>query len=485
MKHIFLRLFIRIARALLYGILGAFFLFICLFAWGLEKRPDLKVWHKVDLDAEFTTKSKVKNFQEYLALEEKLFAQLDKLVYERISPEDRLIINRYYKGSKADPDRWSPNWNRTFELESNTPKAGVLLLHGLSDSPFSMRSLGTRLHGAGAWVVGLRVPGHGTAPSGLVSVRWQDMAAAAELAMHHLQDKVGDQPLYIVGYSNGGALAVHYTLESLDDKKLPAVNRLVLLSPEIGVARVAVLAVWQARLGHLLKLQKLEWNDILPEYESFKYGSFAVNGGDLSYRLTSENRSRLTDPDRAEKLKQFPPILAFQSAVDKTVSMKAVVEVLFKHLPPGANELMLFDINRDPDLEMMLKSDPKSFIESLFRDPGLPFTLTILTNTTDKAARIVIRSKKAGQSEITETFPNLKWPDDVYSLSHVALPFPVDDPIYGGSPADSPGIKLGNLAMRGERDMLLIPASSMLRMRWNPFYDFMENKLLEFFSLDD
>ena len=135
MKRILLSAVIRIARALFYGILGAFLVLVSLFVWDLEKRPDLKVWHKVNLDAEFTTKSKVKNFQEYLALEEKLFAQLDKLVYDRILPEDRSIINRYDRNSMADPDRWSPNWNRTFELTSDTPKAGVLLLHGLSDSP--------------------------------------------------------------------------------------------------------------------------------------------------------------------------------------------------------------------------------------------------------------------------------------------------------------------------------------------------------------
>lgn len=486
MKRFLITALIRIIKAFIYGILGAFLVIVFLFLWGLQQRPDLNVWHEANLDAEFTVKSKVKNFQEYLALEEKLFTQLDELVYERILPEDRFLINRYYKGSKADPNRWSPNWNRTFELESNAPKAGVLLLHGLSDSPYSMRNLGKRLHETGAWVVGLRIPGHGTAPSGLVNVHWQDMAAAVRLAMHHLQDKVGNQPLYIVGYSNGGALAVHYTLETLDDKTLPAVNRLVLLSPEIGVVKVAALASWQARLGNILKLHKLEWNDILPEYEPFKYGSFAVNAGDLSYRLTSENRSRLTDPTRKEKLKEFPPVLAFQSAFDKTVSMKAVVEVLFKNLPPNGNELMLFDINRERNLEILLKDDPKSFIETQFKETSLPFTLSFLTNTTDEAGRIVIQSKEAGQTEIIETFPNLKWPADVYSLSHVAMPFSIDDPLYGGDVSvTGPGIQLGTLSLRGERDILQIPASTMLRLRWNPFYNFMEEKLLRFLNLTD
>ena len=33
------------------------------------------------------------------------------------------------------------------------PRVGVLLIHGMSDSPYSMRSLGERLHSEGAWVL--------------------------------------------------------------------------------------------------------------------------------------------------------------------------------------------------------------------------------------------------------------------------------------------------------------------------------------------
>ena len=486
MKHFLLSVAIRVIRALLYGVLGAFLVLLTLFVLDLEKRPDLNIWHKADLDAEFTAKSKLNNFQEYFALEEKLFRQLDELVYDRVQPEDRSIINRYTRGSSADPSNWSPNWNHTFELAADSPKAGIMLLHGLSDSPYSMRSLGLRLHKAGAHVLGLRVPGHGTAPSGLVDIKWEDMAAAVRLAMRHMKDKVGDRPLYIIGYSNGGALAVRYVLETLDDKTLPTVDRMVLYSPMIGVIKSAALAVWQARLGHLLGLQKLEWTDILPEYEPYKYGSFAVNAGDLSYRLTAVNRTRLTELKGTEKLKQFPPVLAFQSLVDKTVSTRAVIEVLFKQLPSNDHELVLFDINRNKEVEMVLKADPKTYVEAQLKDIVLPFKLNFLTITNDETARIVIRSKEAGQPGITQTFPDLKWPRDVYSLSHVALPFPGDDLIYGGNVSpDKPGIQLGNLAMRGERDILQVPASTMLRLRWNPFYDFMENRMLEFLNLEE
>ncbi len=471
-------------RALGYGIVGGVVVLVVVFVLYLESRPDLKVWHEAELDAEFTAQTPVRRFEGYLALEARLFTQLDERVFTRIGPGDQRLINRYHRGSLSDPGRWSPNWNRTFELTVDAPDAGVLLLHGMSDSPYSLRGVGERLHTAGAWVVGLRLPGHGTAPSGLVQVQWQDMAAAVGLAMRHLREVIGDKPLYVVGYSNGGALAVHYALMSLQDPTLPPVDGLVLISPSIGVSAVAALAVWQGRLGYLLSLHKLAWNAILPEYDPFKYGSFAVNAGDQVYRLTAEIQSQLTALGMAGDLGHFPPVLAFQSVADATVSTPALVKGLFDRLPEGGHELVLFDINRTAEVEHILLNDPKAVLGAMLHDRSLPFALSLLTNESEVSQRLIVIHKEPGDSEVTERALDLAWPEGLYSLSHVALPFPIDDPLYGGQDTgDSPGIHLGRIELRGERGVLQIPAADMLRLRWNPFYPYMEQRLLEFVGL--
>ena len=74
------------------------------------------------------------------------------------------------------------------------------------------------------------------------SARAKRKEPLVRLAMQHLRDKVGDKPIHVIGYSNGGALAVQHALAALEDASLPQAERLVLISPEIGISRVAALA---------------------------------------------------------------------------------------------------------------------------------------------------------------------------------------------------------------------------------------------------
>jgi len=485
----------RLFRRLLFSLLGALVVIVVMVVIHLNNRPDLSIWHETVLDQEFSAASGLKNFSEYLDLEGRLFLQLDQLIYQKIDKKDRRSINRYYRGSLSDPDRWPMNWNRSFVLPSQTPEIGVLLLHGMSDSPYSLRSIGQLLHDHGAYVIGMRVPGHGQAPSGLLDVDWKDMAAAVRLAMNELQNKSPGVPLYIVGYSNGGALAVQYTLDSLTDESLKTIDGLVLISPEIGISKIAVLAKWQERLGHLLGLKKLAWNSLLPEYDPWKYGSFALNAAIQAYRITREIQRQITVQTKAGVLDRVPPILAFQSVVDATVTAPALVHNLFDRLPvissgPGSNhpaqhELVLFDINRYAEIEPLLKENPTAWIDPMLKSDSLNFTLTMMSNRSRENEHVVAAIKTPGSVKIETCDTGLSWPRGVYSLSHVALPISPDDPVYGGDKAaPSPGITLGHLALRGEKGVLQIPAADMLRLRYNPFHSYLENRMLVFMGLD-
>ena len=472
-------------RAIGYGVIVAVIFLVAIVTFVLNQRTDLDVWHEANLDEEFDRKSDVKDFGAYLELEKRLFAQLEEEVYAKTPPGDKQNINRYQKGSLMDPTSMGTNWNQTYQIEHENPKAGVLLLHGLSDSPYSLRHLGETFHQAGASVVGLRIPGHGTAPSGLVEITWKDWAAAVQIAAIYLKEKIGDKPLYIVGYSNGGALAVIYSLDSIDDPSLPTPDALVLLSPEIGITKAAGLAVWQGRIGHALGLDKLAWNLIAKEYDPYKYGSFAINATDQAYRITQEIEKQMGRMEKSGKLEEFPRVLGFQSSADATVLAPVLISRLFARLPDKGHELVLFDINRAELIKNLLAKDPATHHRDLLTGKNHPFSLTIVTNESkndETFPNLILKHRNAEQSEITTEATDLAWPQDIFSLSHIALPFPESDPLYGSG--EGKGIPtLGNRALRGERDTLLISSDEMLRQKWNPFYPWVEERALKFLDL--
>lgn len=448
---------------------------------SMRDRLPLQPWHLAHLDAEFSTRDlgEVRNLDDYLRREEKVFAQLDREVYARVPPAGERSVNRYAAGSIVDPRALRPDWNRTIELRSPQPVAGALLLHGASDAPYSLRALAAQLHARGFEVLVLRLPGHGTAPAGLVHVRWQDWAAATRIGARHLASRLSSgQPLYIVGFSTGGALAVEYALARLGGEDLPAVQGLVLVSPAIGVSPMAALAVWQARLAMLPGFEQLAWSTVLPEFEPYKYGSFAVNAGDQVYRLTVKLQADLEALAGAQGVSGLPPILAFQSVADATVSTPALVRSFFRRLAPEGHQLVLFDINRYATVFQFL--DPAMIrVRSELLDGGLmPFDLTVLSVGSAEENAVIEYRRAAGASVVVSRALALAWPPVTFSLSHVALPFPPDDPIYGAQPPGEKGRPyLGRLAAQGERGVAAVPATVLLRIRHNPLFGYMADRV--------
>lgn len=470
----------RLIHTLLAACAGAVIMGLSAFIWYLDSRDDLQLWHTLELNEAFSADLELANFSEYLALEQRLFSELDEEIYGRSDAGPPSIVKRYDRGSLSDPTRWDRNWNRSFILGESGASQAVVLIHGMSDSPYSMRSIAEAFADRGAYVLGLRVPGHGTIPSGLVQLEVADMRAAVRLAIAHAMEQNPGAELQLVGYSNGAALALDYTLDSLTDLALARPDRLVLLSPMIGIARGAVLAEWQAELGTLLGLDKLAWNDIMLEYNPYKYNSFAINAAVVTYRLTIELQKKLANLESSSGLSEMPPILAFSSAVDATVVMPTAISALFDRLNGEQYELVLFDVNRRALDTMLLSVDPQQLLAPLENDVQRSFTLSVVANTTPNTSEISWWRWPPGSTSPTQSVLNLVWPDETYSLSHVALPFPPDDRLYGAKPPETgpDTIHLGEIALRGERGVLRIPPGAMLRQQWNPFHSWMINYIL-------
>lgn len=463
--------------------LAAFAAAVCVQGCG---GTPLKPWHTEKLTEEFSTgrAGEIRTFDDYRQLEDRLFKQLEEKVYPHTETGPEYALVRYSAGSAADPQQRRPNWNRSFEFTTDKPVGGVLLLHGMSDSPYSLRALGEALKRLDYRVIGLRLPGHGTAPSGLKYISWGDMAAAVRLGVSHLASKVGPQPIHIVGYSNGAPLALNYTLDALEDDALTVPASLVLISPSIGLHPAAALAKWKRRLSVLPGLGGMAWLSVMPEFDPYKYNSFATNAAEQVHSLTRSVARRIAARARSDANPVLPPTLVFKSTVDATVSVDAVIDRLLKHLRPERHELVLFDINRFAAKSSLLIADPAPLTDRLMAGKNLPFVVTLITNENPESRAVIARCKlpsSAGVSNIKAL--NLAWPRGVISLSHVALPFEPEDPLYGqGPPRKEDTLFLGQMAIQGERDLLKIPYSFLVRIRYNPFYDYLETRALDWFD---
>ena len=463
------------------SLLGVLIIGTIAFILYMKSLPPLSTWHTTALTNDFTVNSKIEDFDAYVALEEKLFQELDSEVVDKVLETEQNMVNRYTKNSFSDPKRWSKAWNKSFELPVENPKMGVLLLHGMSDSPYSLHAQAEYLQKKGVWVVAMRMPGHGTIPSGLTGITWQDMAAVVKIGMKRLTEKLGNKPIHIMGYSTGAPLALNYTFTALQDSTLTLPSSLIFYSPAIGVSKAAPFAIWQSRMGHFFSLPKLEWNSIAPEYDPFKYNSFAVNAGDQVYRLCKEVQKQFDDYYKeTNPIKAFPPLLSFQSIIDNTVSVSDTVNHLYKRLPKGDHTLVLFDINNHFSSNLLVKEKVSDTIQYLKENSGgsnYQFDLISDMNSAEGNLQLIRNNKVVKSLSYT-------WPKTLFSLSHLAMPIPKSDPLYGSKNASkSPGIKLGHLAMYGESSILEISPSAILRQRWNPFHAYTKERVLKFLEL--
>ncbi len=450
----------------------------------------LEPWHTEKLTEEFTQDKadEVVSFADYLKLEDRLFNELDEKVYAQTESGPGYVMDRYSTGSAADPRQKAPNWNRSFELKTENPQGAVLLIHGMSDSPYALRTLGKALNKKNYWVVAMRMPGHGTAPSGLRYIDRHDMAAAVRIGMRHLAQKVDGKPVHMIGYSTGAPLALEFSLDALEGNSTPIPGSLILISPAIGVHPSAAMAGFKNWLANIPGFGGMAFLQVQPEFDPYKYNSFATNAGTVVHRVTRSVASRIEERAKTKPKVVLPPILVFKSTVDSTVTTDAVVDRLLNYLNPNRHELVLFDINRYSIVKSrILIDDPAPLTDRVMDADNLPFSVTLVTNANEKTTKVVSKHKLPFSADASKTKKlNMAWPPGVISLSHVALPISPGDPLYGQRAPDNENfLFLGQLGVQGERGLLRIPADWMYRLRYNPFYDYLEQHMLEWIKSID
>ena len=483
MRSRLLRRLFKFLKVVVLLLVLAVFGLLAIRAWDSQRGPPLAVWHTYAPDDLTARDIEKLDWDGYLKAENALFEGVRTKLAKNLEPEQRIASNRYFDGSPIYPGKFKVDWNRSYIMEpAGAPVGAVVLLHGLTDSPYSLRHIARRYREDGYVAIAIRLPAHGTVPGALTTVDWEDWSEATRLAVREARRRIGpSRPLHLVGFSNGGALAMKYTLDALDDAKLSKPDRLVLISPMIGItelARFAGVFGWPAIFP---RFAKAAWLSVTPEFNPFKYNSFPINGARQSSLLTRALQQQIARDARDGRLKDLPPILTFQSVVDFTVSTRAIVTALYDQLPANGSELVLFDVNRNAKFSPLLRANVETAVERLLPPPPRRYRTAIIANAAADTREVVERVVEAGATTEQSRMLGLIYPGEVYSLSHVAVPFPVTDALYGMNPGteESFGVNLGQLTARGEVGVLIVPLDSLIRVSSNPFFPYIFERIDE------
>ncbi len=190
-------------------------------------------------------------------------------------------------------------------------RTGVLLCHGFTGSPQSLRSWAEFLAAAGLSVSLPRLPGHGTTWPELARTRWEDWYAEVDRAFDDLQSRC-DQ-IFVMGLSMGGCLALR-----LAELRGSAVRGLVLVNPSVAPdSRLFVLA---PLLKLLIPSLKGLASDIKKEGATeLGYDRVAVKAAATLpglWRITQQHLSELSQP-----------VLVFRSTIDHVVGPASMREL--------------------------------------------------------------------------------------------------------------------------------------------------------------
>ena len=111
-------------------------------AYDAHRGPPLDLWHEFVPHEMTADQIRHSDWAHYIAAEGRLFDEVRTNVTEKLGPESRTPANRYFSGSPVYPGRFAQDWNRSYVMEpAGAPVGAVVLLHGLTDSPYSLRHI--------------------------------------------------------------------------------------------------------------------------------------------------------------------------------------------------------------------------------------------------------------------------------------------------------------------------------------------------------
>ena len=237
--------------------------------------------------------------------------------------------------------------NRCSDTSQGANK-GFLLVHGLTDSPYLMRSISDSLSQANpcSLIRAVLLPGHGTIVGDTLDMQYEDWNRIVEYGVNSFQTEATISELYLVGFSTGTSLSINYIKqhpETDSNNRNDKIKGLVLLSAAVKAKdNKAWLASWVSIVKN--------WNSTFKEQDAARYESFSYNAGGQFYQLTQD----MTEPEYTLDV----PVLMAVSADDQTINAHAARKffcqtrnerralIWYQSIDPSANTKTANDANQ-------------------------------------------------------------------------------------------------------------------------------------------
>ncbi len=218
------------------------------------------------------------------------------------------------------PYNWVPS-------QAGKIKQGILLIHGLYDSPFTLKDLGQHFLKQGFMVRSILLPGHGTVPGDLLKIHRSEWIKAVDYGFESLRREV--DRIFICAYSMGCSLALRKATET------PDIHGLILLAPALKLYRNywAQLCRWHGLISWMSA--DLKWYRKIAQKNYTKYESFNFDAAYQGCKLAQETRVLL------QKKPLAIPLFIAQSSTDETVVAESVIDI-FQQQPNPNNRLLIY-----------------------------------------------------------------------------------------------------------------------------------------------
>jgi carboxylesterase len=215
-----------------------------------------------------------------------------------------------------------PVMPRAEAFAHNGGRTGVLLCHGFTGSPQSLRPWADYLVQAGLSVSLPRLPGHGTSWQEMARTRWEDWFAEVDRAFDELQSRSDE--IFVMGLSMGGCLGLR-----LAELRGDVVRGLVLVNPSV-TADTKLFALTPVLKFFVPSIKGIA-SDIKKQgaseagYDRVPIKAAATLPG--LWRITQQHLSELSQP-----------VLVFHSTTDHVVG-PASLKLLAQAIPPTQLEV--------------------------------------------------------------------------------------------------------------------------------------------------